>query len=64
MHGRPAGRPPAQRDLLMYNIAGAMKGVPDAIQRRQIGHFQRADPAYGSGVAARLGLSAKAGAKT
>jgi len=55
---------PAQRDLLMDNIAGAMKGVPEAIQRRQIGHFQRADPAYGSGVAARLGLSAKTGNKT
>jgi len=26
-----------------------MTGVPEAIQLRQIGHFQSADPAYGSG---------------
>ena len=55
---------PAQRDLLMDNIAGAMRGVPESIQLRQIGHFQKADPAYGSGVAGRLGLGTKAGAKT
>ncbi len=53
---------PAQRDLLMDNIAGAMKGVPEAIQLRQIGHFLKADPAYGGGVAARLGLVGKVGA--
>src|SRR5215468_976228 len=50
---------PAQRELLLDNIAGAMKGVPEAIQLRQIGHFMKADPAYGAGVATRLGLAAK-----
>ena len=52
---------PAQRDLLMDNIAGAMTGVPEAIQLRQIGHFLKADPAYGGGVAQRLGLAGKVG---
>jgi catalase len=40
----------------MDNLAGAMAGVPEDIQRRQIAHFAKADPAYGTGVAARLGL--------
>ncbi len=40
----------------MTNIANAMKGVPEEIQRRQIAHFAKADPAYGAGVAERLGL--------
>jgi len=31
--------------------------VPEAIQRRQLVHFLAADPAYGAGVAAALGLS-------
>ncbi|MGE0719345.1 MAG: catalase [Alphaproteobacteria bacterium] len=47
-----------QQGRLMDNIAAAMTGVPEAIQRRQIAHFERADPAYGTGVASRLGLSA------
>ena len=33
-----------------------MKSVPKAIQERQIGHFLKADPAYGRGVAEGLGL--------
>ena len=49
----------AERDRLMDAIAGAMNGVPDFIQRRQIGHFAKADPAYGAGVAKRLGLQPK-----
>jgi len=52
---------PAQRDLLMDNLAGALTGVPEAIQLRQIGHFLKADPAYGGGVARRLGLPGKVG---
>ncbi|MES2896404.1 MAG: catalase [Pseudomonadota bacterium] len=48
---------PEQQALLMDNIAGAMAPVPEAIQRRQVEHFRRADPAYGAGVAQRLGLS-------
>lgn len=49
----------AERDRLMDAIAGAMTGVPDFIQQRQIGHFAKADPAYGAGVAKRLGLQPK-----
>jgi catalase len=48
--------PKDERERLMDNIAGAMQGVPEEIQRRQIGHFAKADLAYGKGVAQRLGL--------
>ncbi len=44
-----------QRTRLMDNIAAAMRGVPEEIALRQIGHFRQADPAYGEGVAQRLG---------
>ena len=47
-----------QQGRLMDNLAAAMAPVPTAIKVRQIGHFHRADPAYGAGVAQRLGLSA------
>ena len=47
---------PDQQRQLFSNIAAAMQGVPEFIQRRQIEHFTRADPAYGQGVAAALGL--------
>jgi len=47
----------AQKKALMDNIAAAMAGVPEEIVRRQIAHFSKADPAYGAGVAARLGLA-------
>lgn len=46
----------AERERLMDAIAGAMAGVPTHICRRQIAHFAKADPDYGAGVAARLGL--------
>jgi len=49
--------PADARQRLMDNLAEAMQSVPTEIQRRQIGHFWRADPAYGEGVAQRLGLS-------
>lgn len=45
-----------QQGRLMDSIAGAMQGVPREIQRRQIGHFTQADPAYGEGIARRLGV--------
>jgi catalase len=45
----------AQKESLMNAIAGAMKTVPKEIQARQIAHFTKADPAYGKGVADRLG---------
>ena len=48
----------AQRARLMDTIAGAMQGVPEEIVLRQNGHFYRADPAYGEGVARRMGLEA------
>ncbi len=47
---------PAQRELLMDNIAAAMQGVPAEFLRRQIEHFRKADPAYGEGVAKRVRL--------
>ncbi len=48
-----------QKRQLFDNIAAAMQGVPQAIQLCQIGHFTKADPAYGQGVAERLGLTPK-----
>jgi len=47
---------PTQKAALMDNIAAAMTGVPEAIVRRQLEHFRRADPAYGQGVAERVGV--------
>jgi catalase len=41
----------------MNNIAESMHGIPVEIIRRQVGHFYRADPNYGIGVATRLGLA-------
>jgi catalase len=49
----------AQQTQLFDNIAAAMQGVPEEIQLRQIGHFAKADQAYGRGVAERLGLGTK-----
>jgi catalase len=48
---------PAQREVLMDNIAAAMGGVPAEIILRQVAHFHRVDPDYGSGVALRMGVS-------
>ena len=42
---------------LMGNLAAAMADVPEAIQHRQMAHFAKANPAYGVGGAARLGLA-------
>ncbi|OCT12333.1 catalase [Paenibacillus pectinilyticus] len=47
-----------ERERLVQTIVGAMKPVEqDAIKLRQIGHFYKADPEYGTRVAAGLGLS-------
>lgn len=46
-----------QQGRLMDNIAAAMQGVPVEIVKRQVGHFYKADPKYGLGVAERMGLS-------
>lgn len=40
----------AQRKLLIDNLVGAMKSVPEFIQKRQIAHFKKADAEYGAGV--------------
>jgi len=44
------------RTRLVNNLVGALKGVPTFIQLRQIGHFYKADPEYGSRVAGGLGI--------
>lgn len=46
-----------QRQRLFQNIAAAMAGVPLEIVERQLGHFEKADPAYAAGVrqALRIG---------
>ncbi|MEN8760916.1 MAG: catalase [Thiogranum sp.] len=41
---------------LIANIVNAMQDVPRNIQIRQIGHFLKADRAYGEGVARGLGV--------
>lgn len=46
-----------QRALLIGNIAGAMAGVSSDVVQRQLQHFYKADPAYGQGIADKLGLS-------
>ncbi|ACJ00901.1 catalase [Rhodospirillum centenum] len=48
---------PDQKERLFRNIAAAMAGVPDFIIERQLGHFDRVDPAYGAGVRRALGRS-------
>lgn len=45
-----------EKQRLFGNIARHMNGIPEAIQRRQLEHFYRADPAYAKGVADALGL--------
>lgn len=46
-----------QKERLFKNIAAAMAGVPQEIVERQLGHFDKADPAYGEGVRRALGIS-------
>lgn len=55
---------PDQQKRLMDNIAEAMQGVPINIVARQVAHFAKCDPAYGAGVAARMGLTADTTAYT
>lgn len=45
-----------QKQLLIDNIVGSMKGVPTDIVKRAIDHFNQIDPAYGQGIAKGLGL--------
>lgn len=48
---------PEQQGRLMDNIAAAMQGVPQDIVQRQVALFHRCDPAYGRGVAQRMGVA-------
>lgn len=50
-----------EQQRLFGNIAEAMHGVPTDIIERQLAHFTKADPAYGEGVAAVLGLACPVG---
>ena len=53
---RLIGREAQQR--LLDNTAEAMHGIPLEIVRRWAAHCYKADPEYGKGLAARMGLSA------
>jgi catalase len=55
--------PADEQDRLTSNIAGAMRSVSVEIAQRQIGHFTKADPAYGASVAQKLGLDLRAAAE-
>ncbi|MEA4930561.1 MAG: catalase-related domain-containing protein, partial [Anaerolineaceae bacterium] len=46
-----------QQQVLFENTARAMGDAPEFIKRRHIENCSKADPAYGLGVAAALGLS-------
>jgi len=49
----------AAKARLISNVVAAMQGVPRDIQVRQIGHFTKADAAYGAGVAKGLGIESE-----
>lgn len=49
-----------QQQALFENTARSIGGAPREIQLRHIGHCLKADPAYGKGVAAALGLPPEA----
>ena len=44
------------RDRLTTNIAASLKGVSADVRERQIGHFMKADPAYGKSVMQKLAV--------
>ena len=46
----------SQKEQLISNLAAAMQGVPERILVRQLVHFYKADPDYGRGLAAKIGL--------
>ncbi len=46
-----------ERNRLVQNIAGTMKGVPERIIALQVEHFTKADPEYGQKVAEAVGLT-------
>ncbi|KAG1293617.1 hypothetical protein G6F64_013531 [Rhizopus arrhizus] len=56
LDGQAAARWNHRQELLFGNIGRHMTGVPEEIQRRQLEHIRKADPAYAAGVAKALGL--------
>jgi catalase len=46
--------PPGEQQNLFNNLAGPLSLVSEEILQRQLGHFDKADPAYGAGVRAAL----------
>ena len=48
---------PEQKKTLFENTARAMGDAPKEIKLRHAGNCQKADPDYGEGVAASLGIS-------
>jgi catalase len=50
---------PEEKKRLISNIVGSLSNAPKHIQERQVGHFMKADPAYGRGVAEGLGIKAE-----
>jgi catalase len=46
----------AQKEQLFSNMSEAIDGVPKRIKVRQLVHCYKTDPAYGGGVAEKLGL--------
>jgi catalase len=49
--------PPDEQKRLVANIVRSLRNAPKPIQERMVGHFRRADRAYGNGVAGGLGLT-------
>jgi catalase len=51
---------PAQQEVLFDNTARAMGDASEEVKLRHIGNCMKADPAYGEGVAAALGIAMSA----
>jgi catalase len=47
---------PAQQKGLIAAISGSLKKAPKPIQEKMVGHFRKADKAYGDGIAKAIGL--------
>jgi catalase len=50
---------PAQQKVLFENTARSLGAAPKEIQIRHVRNCMKADPAYGSGVAAALGIASR-----
>ena len=51
--------PANEKQRLFNNLSGPLSQVPDEILQRQLGHFDKADPAYGAGVREAPGRAMK-----